>query len=73
MLAVISSTAEATTLDVGRHLLGGSGHVFMLVDISSAAAATVFDWLVVSSAPLASCVAVAVARATNWPRRRCCS
>ena len=41
----------------------------MFVDICSAAAATVADWLVVSSAPLANCAAVAespVEDADNW-------
>ena len=45
----------------------------MLVDISSAAAATVVDWALVSSAPLASCVAVAeswVEVLANWPALR---
>lgn len=59
MLAVSCSTDEATTLTFVDISSEAAAMLFMLVDISSAAAATLADWFVVSSAPLASWVAVA--------------
>ena len=69
MLAVISSTADATVLTLVDISLVEPAIDVMLVVNCSAAAATVVDWLLISSAPPAICVAVAerpVEDADNW-------
>ena len=73
ILLVSSLTAVTTELTLFVICSVAVAMPRMLVDISSAAAATVVDWALVSSAPLASCEAVAescVEVLASWPALR---